>query len=316
MSERARASSATVAAFLAARWGCAVGEPLLLTGGTFSRAYAFDANGCQWVIRVNSAIHAAESFAKDAFAAEHFAARHLPIPRVVDWDEHEDYLYAISVRAAGRVLEDCSDAERRLALPGLLATMDAIAQADTSASSGYGDWGVDGNGKYAGWREFLTSIARNDASGYDKNWHALFATSFMERDLFEAVYRRLQQLAVHCPEQRALIHNDFWFTNVIADGARITGVIDWANALYGDPLYEVARLAWGSAWPEGWFADGADIMRSRYGAAPDYTTRLACYCCHIGLDDMRYYARNGKRAEYDFFRPRLLGLLSDPPAIP
>jgi hygromycin-B 4-O-kinase len=309
-------TQAAVAAFLATRFGREVSEPVLLTGGTFSRAYAFEVDGSQWVIRDNSAVHAAESFAKDAYAAEHFASRRLPIPRVVEWGEHGDQFYAISERASGRMLENCSDAERRLALPGLLATMDAIAQADTSASSGYGDWGVDGNGKFASWRDYLTSIAYNDDSGYYADWHALFDTSFMERDVFAAVYQRLQQLVEGCPEGRALIHNDLWFSNVIADGARISGVVDWANALYGDPLYEVARQAWGSAWPDGWFADGADIMRARYGALAGYTTRIACYCCHIGLDDMRYYAKNGRRAEYDFFRPRLLALLNEPPTIP
>jgi hygromycin-B 4-O-kinase len=118
------------------------------------------------------------------------------------------------------------------------------------------------------------------------------------------------RLAVHCPEERVLIHNDFWFENVLSEGERITGVIDWANALYGDPLYEVARLSWGAAWPGWWYDDGVMLLRERFGSAPGYAERLACYQCHIGLDDLRFYANTRRRTEYDFFRARLLTLIA------
>lgn len=145
------------------------------------------------------------------------------------------------------------------------------------------------------------------------NWHALFHESFLERDLFAAVYRRMLRLAQQMPEERGLIHNDLWWFNIIAERERITGVIDWANALYGDPLYDIARISWGSACPGIWYDDGAALLRARFGALPAYDLRLACYACHIGLDDLRYFAKAGLRAEYDFFRTRLLALLADEP---
>jgi hygromycin-B 4-O-kinase len=121
------------------------------------------------------------------------------------------------------------------------------------------------------------------------------------------------RLAARCPEERALIHNDYWFMNILGeigpDGARITGVIDWAIALYGDPLYEVARLAWGADYPGWWYDDGAAFLHARYGAAPGYADRIACYQCHLALDDLRFYAKTGRREEYDWARAKLLARL-------
>jgi len=104
----------------------------------------------------------------------------------------------------------------------------------------------------------------------------------------------MRQLLVGIPEVRGLIHNDLWLQNVLADGARITGVIDWGNAFYGDPLYDVARLSWGADWPGWWYADGRALLVARHGALPGFATRLACYQCHLGLDDLRFYAKNGR----------------------
>jgi len=52
-------------------------------------------------------------------------------------------------------------------------------------------------------------------------------------------------LALHLPfpplTPRALIHLDYHPLNVLTDGARITGVIDWANVRAGDPRADLAR---------------------------------------------------------------------------
>jgi hygromycin-B 4-O-kinase len=277
-----------------------------LAGGVFSRAYAFTAGGQDYVIRLNTAAHATEGFAKDDYAWRHFASPALPIPRVFATGEDNGVQFAISELAPGRTLEELTLDERRAALPSLLDTLDAIASADVSASQGFGDWGGNGQGRFARWRDYLAAVIENEAAGFYQDWHALFHDSFLDRDAYEIIYQHMLRLAARCPEERALLHNDYWYENVLAAGERVTGVIDWANALYGDPLYDVARLSWGAAWPGWWYADGADFLRARYGATPGYAERLACYQCHIGLDDLRYYAKVRNREQYTRTRDRLL----------
>jgi len=298
-------------ALLRAHFGVEPGALEPLTGGFFSRAFGCDIGGSGYVIRLNHAAHAAEGFAKDEFAAQHFAGPRVPIPRILARGATEDGAFAIGERAAGRSLEEHSPDERRALLPEILDTLDAIARADVGVSLGFGHWGANGDAPFATWHAYLAAIAENETHGYHRDWHALFHESFLERELYDTVYRRMLHLAERVPERRGLIHNDYWYMNIIAGGRRITGVIDWANALYGDPLYDVARLAWGSAWPDWWFPDGEELLRARYGAAPGYAERIACYQLHLGLDDLRFYARTRRRPEYDLYRARLLARCAD-----
>ena len=284
------------------------GQPL--GSGEFSRAFAFTSGGQDYVLRLNAAPHAAESFAKDDYAWQNFASPRLPIPRVVAIGQADNAYFAVSERAAGQTMTELTPTERRALRPSLLDALDAIGQADVGASRGYGDWDASGTGQFATWRDYLAAVGENHAEGYYQNWHAFFSDGSLERDVFETIYRHMIQLLPHCPEERALIHNDYWFMNIVGAGERITGVIDWANALYGDPLYEIARLSWGSAFPGWWYEDGAAFLRARYGAMPGYDTRLACYSCHLGLDDLRFYAKTSRRAEYTWARDRLLALVA------
>ena len=279
-----------------------------LAGGEFSRAFAFDAGGRAYVVRLSAFVDAAEAFAKDDYAWRHFAAPALPVPRVVAAGRNGDDQFAISERVAGERLECLPPSARRALLPATLDAVDAIGRADVRASRGYGPWGGDGHGAHATWRGFLAAIIENRGEGFYRDWHALFRDSFLERDVYEAVYRRLLRLVAHCPEDRALIHADLHFDNILTDGRRITGVIDWANASYGDPLYDVAWLGW-------WFGKGDDrgaaaLLRERWGAVPGYDERIACYECHFGLDDLRFYAKTGRRAQYGWTRDRLLARLA------
>ncbi len=287
-----------------------VGDLEPLKGGVFSRAYGFQAGGQAFVIRLSRAAHAAEAFAKDDFAARHFASPSLPIPRITVIGAVSDGYYAIGERVPGRTLEELPPSERLTLLPAKLDTVDALFRADVNASRGYGHWDATGTGLSTTWHGYLATIIENETAGFFRDWHALFRDSFLERDVYETGYLHMLKLATACPEERVLVHNDYQFENVLTDGRRITGVIDWANALYGDPLYEVARLVWWSGWPGWWYDDVVDLLRARYGAAPRYDERIACYTCHLVLDDLRYYARQGLRSQYEMARDRLLALIS------
>jgi hygromycin-B 4-O-kinase len=308
MMQRLADEAAWLRALLRAQFATDVQDVVPLFGGEFSRAFAFTANGQSYVIRLNPFDHAVEAFTKDDYAWRHFASPALPIPRVVAIGQADGLHFAISERVAGHRLEEVPLPERRALLPAVLDIVDAIGRADVSASHGYGAWDLDGNGTAASWHSFLAAVIENWAEGYYQDWHALFRESFLERDVFEVVYRRMLRLVPYCPEARALIHNDLHFDNIMSDGRRITGVVDWANALYGDALYDVAWLDW-------WFAKSDDqeaiaLLHARHRAAPHFRERIACYTCYIGLDDLRFYAKTERQEQYERARDRLLALIA------
>jgi hygromycin-B 4-O-kinase len=309
MVQRSGDESVWLRALLRGQFATEIADVLPLTGGEFSRAFAFTADGQPYVIRLNPFDHAVEAFAKDDYAWRHFAAPALPIPRVVAIGEADDWHFAISERVAGDRLEEVPWPERRALLPAVLDIVEAIGRSDVSASRGYGAWDLQGNGTAASWRDFLVAVSENWTAGYYQDWHALFRDSFLERDVFEAIYRRMVRLIAHCPEERALIHNDLHFDNILSDGRRITGVVDWANALYGDALYDVAWLGW-------WFAKNDDLeaialLHDRHRPAPQFRERIACYTYYIGLDDLRFYAKTGRQEQYEAARARLLALIAE-----
>jgi hygromycin-B 4-O-kinase len=275
-----------------------------LAGGEFSRAFAFDADGRPYVIRVSLSPHASEVYAKDEWAFRHFASSALPIPCVVVRGEDGGLHFAISERMAGERIEVIPPAARPALYPALLDVLDAIVAADIGGSRGYGPWSSTGDGEAATWRGFLGAIADNRAEGYYEDWHALFRESFLERDLFDALYRRMLHLADFCPEERHLLHCDLHFDNILSDGKKITGVIDWGNAGYGDPLYDVAWLRRVNALGET-FVDPT-LLDARYGAAPHYLDRIACYELALGLDDLRFYAKTGRHEQYEAIKAILV----------
>lgn len=302
-------SAARVRNVLRRRFGAIEGELEPLAGGEFSRAFGFVAGGRAYVARFSRSPHAAEVYAKDTYAGAHFAAPGLPIPRLLATGAAEGGWYAIGERAAGRRVKALGREARAALVPSLLATLDAIAGADLGATRGYGHWdGATGDGALASWHAFLATTLDNRDAGFYRDWHALARTSFLEWPVCEAVFRRMMALAAHCPEERALVHGDLHFDNILADAGRVSGVIDWGNALYGDPLYDVAWFGrWNTA--AGPILDPA-ILRARYGHLPAYDARIACYELYLGLDDLRFYARTDRRADYAAMRDHLLARLA------
>jgi Phosphotransferase enzyme family len=87
--------------------------------------------------------------------------------------------------------------------------------------------------------------------------------------------------------------------HVLVQGSRITAVIDWGNALYGDWLYDAAWLIFW--WP--WFPQWQDIditaeleghWEQHGGQPPRLHHRLRACLVRIGLDAMAYNAYRGR----------------------
>jgi aminoglycoside phosphotransferase (APT) family kinase protein len=58
----------------------------------------------------------------------------------------------------------------------------------------------------------------------------------------------------------ALLHGDLHLRHLYADAGRLTGILDWGDSLYGDPLFDVARFTM--------TADTAVVLAG-YGLTPD-----------------------------------------------
>lgn len=261
----------------------------MLGAGEWSRAYAFVLGGREAVIRFGDHV---EDFRKDQLMAA-YSSGAPPIPAVVEIGAAGDGYFAVSERAPGDLLDGLDSTRMCAALPGLLGALDALRDVDVSGTEGYGIWGPDGTGPAASWAQALLAISQETARV--PGWRAALAASPVGTGPFDRGYARLTELAESLPDERHIIHGDLLNRNVLVQAPRITAVIDWGNALYGDWLYDAAWLIFWWPWFPQWqgIDIGAELERhwdQHGGLPPGLHHRLQACLVHIGLDAMAYNA--------------------------
>jgi aminoglycoside phosphotransferase (APT) family kinase protein len=283
---------AFASAFLRERFGHAAGPPTELTGGAWSRAYAYDRDDSRWVIRFSP--HG-DDLAKDRLACK-YASVLLPIPEVVEMGPVGDIWYAIAPHVEGAFLEELDADAFRAAIPAVLDLVDAMRAADTSGFAGSGWWEADGRGRYETWRAFLLAVGTDDPAYRTHGWRRKLAADPAAERTFEDALAALTSVVDACPERRDLVHNDLLHRNVfVAPRGRIAAVIDWANSLYGDFLYDVALLTFWTPWYPS--IDETELIkqaRARLDPAErNVDERLRAYWLRIGAEHIAYRAYLG-----------------------
>lgn len=303
-------SDEQVRTLLSERFVAPQGELRAVEGGQIAQAIAFTASGQAYIIRINPAT--VPNFEKDVYVYHHYATPHVPIPPIYQLGTLGELSYAISPLMPGQNMTGLSPEETASYLPTLIATLDAIHASDVSDSRGYGAFDAQGIAPYPTWRAFITSIGDEHPPGsFYGNWHSLFAETFLEREVWERVHAAMLRLLDYCPEQRWLLHADYAFGNVLVQDGRITAVLDWANAMYGDFLFDIAWLDYGL--PNHQILDRyAAYVAAQGRTIAHYQERLRCYRYLIALDSMRFYAKVGKEDEYMAIKAQILPTLLFP----
>ncbi len=265
--------------FVRARYGRRASAPVELGAGWWSRAHAFTLDGRESVIRFGRYV---EDFRKDEIMGSRGSPR-LPIPRVLEIGDAPDGYCCVSERAYGKHLDDLDAAGMRRVLPGLLSTLGELARVDPPGP-GYGGFDATGAAPFPSWVEALLTV--NAETPRTPGWRARLTPSAAQA--FADGYAALRDLAGHIGDvPRRILHCDLLHRNVLVDGPRITALLDWGCAMYGDPLYDLAWLAYWWPWYPQWA--GIDI---RAALASD-GRRLRAYQIHIGLAHIAWSAFTG-----------------------
>lgn len=268
----------------------------VIKGGQGSQAFGFSVLDDNYIIRINK--NSSEGFEKDRYAFTHFSSPTLPIPEVYKIGILNNGLhFCISKRAPGKILDMYTDEEKKTLAPELFAILDAIHAVDISNVKGYGEWDSNGQAREKSWNEHLLTpdyrVVRSDGGP------GLFETSFLEKDFSDKVSDKVAGLVQYCPRDRFLLHSDCGFDNILSDGKKITGVIDWENSMYGDFLFDIA---WLSFW---WSEIGYESMYKKYAKDKDrriehFNERMLCYKLNIGLGAMIFFAYSDQKDMYDY----------------
>ena len=150
---------------------------------------------------------------------------------------------------------------------------------DRPKASGCGVFDSDtGNAPFYSWREYLAEV-------FERDWTAV-SRSYVNLSLIDELLAAYRELISYCPEERALFHGDFGSNNVIVGKkSRISGVIDWDCAAYGDFLYDIATAYFWRTWLM-CMEKTAAYWERKYSHLPRYTERILCYELRIGLTEI------------------------------
>lgn len=277
----------------------AVGGFRPLSEGEVSRVFGFRLDDEEFVVRVS---HDISGFLKDRLAYRRFAGSGLPVPEVVaigalDADHH----YCVNRRLPGVPLSHCdSNTVEGLARP-ITTLLTALAAADLSGTSGFGGFDEDGFADHSAWRDFLQQPQ-------DYPWDLLQPS--LDHSVIDALLSALLRMTDACPEVRSLLHGDLGAGNLLTDGQSITGVLDWAEALFGDPLYDVANILFWRGWPT-CMRRLAARLEATLATTPGVRRRLCCYQLRIGIGEAFHYAQCGSRAISDWLIHRSMSIAAE-----
>lgn len=275
-----------------------------LAEGLDSRAFAFRRDGEEYVVRIREAI---EGFHKERFVRDNFHSPRLPIPAVREVGRLDDgHAYCVSVQASGVRVHEAGAGRIAGLLGALVELMEAIADAGSrsGAAAGFGPFDGSGGGAYGSWCDYLASFVE----GERLDWGSLAGS--IDMAMVDEMRALVGLYSACCPEEHSLIHGDFGSFNLITDGGRITAVIDWDRAAFGDPLYDVANLIF---WGEELLAPLIERLAEQGGAIPRWAERTYCYQLCIGLQELYDSATGRTPVDLAWLTDRATALLEAGP---
>lgn len=251
------------------------------------------------------------NFEKQAYVEENFASPSIPVPRQVHRGHLGEVYFAITEKAPGQNLLQIPRPEYVELIDAQFELLDAIHQVSLGERPGYGFFDGNGVALWPSWRAHLESVKDEGPAGdFFENWHELFQTSFLEREVFDRLFSEMTQLISYCPDDRFLVHGNYGFGNLMAQDGRITAVLDWMNAMYGDFLYDIAWLAFWAP-KDGWQERFRQYYQSMGREVPFYSERVLCYQTNIALDALKFFAKANNKPAYDWAKDLIYGLLQN-----
>ena len=283
----------SVATYLRRRFGSDAGDTFeVIAGGTWSQAFAIAIKGRRLVVRFGGD---RVEYAKDRLAAT-WSSPEAPIPEVLEIGEAFDRPFVVSQYVDGSPLDGLDEAGWRRTVPALLDALAALREVDLPGS-GYGPFDERGDAGESSWSGWLRRRVDAPGEGRIAGWQSALASVPGALERYEAGVEQfdaaLAAIAADS-ERRRVVHADLGAGNTLTAEGRVTGIIDWGNAVAGDPLYDIAHLTFWAPWHHGCPEElvrrkAADVL----GDA-DFEARVLAYELHISLAAQRFNAAMGR----------------------
>lgn len=283
--------------------GVAEIEPM--DGGNLSAVYSCSCGSKGYVIKFSDL---PDDFTIEPFLSGILSGRQIPYPSCIGTGTFDEHQYIIQERMEGKLFIYCDPDEKERQLPELLQLLSRMNSSDISGTQGFGWITPSGNGAFPTWEDYATALFREeqDKGNFWENWHELFSTTILEKDVFNECYSRLLAYMPYNAPHRHLLHGDYHPWNILSDGRRITGIID-GNFSYGDFLVDLVTLdrnMYQMDIIEAFLSNREQLNEN----IPHFRERLKGAYYFKGVDALRFYAKMGYHDAYYDTREFLLKL--------
>lgn len=298
--------------FLTEHFGKDITNVEVVGKGLWSQSFFFRRADIDYVLRFGNE---GESYEKDWIASK-YSSNKLPIPAITEIGTALGLHFAISERASGTMIDELGQSEMEKIIPAILEMLDTLREADISKTTGYGYWNKNEEGQYSSWRDFLLSVGTDDPRSKIHGWRAHLESSPQGIEFFDQISHKLKILVEKSCEERHLVHTDLLHFNVLVENNKISAVIDWGNAMYGDFLYDLANFTfWAPLHPAiqkiDWKTRAKQYFIEKGIEIQDFEKRL-CICeLHIGLAGMAWNAHNKNWKELEATTKRIADLVKN-----
>lgn len=252
--------------------------PTALPGGTFSRAFWLldTVRDPDLILRVS--IHpsvSTQGLHLEQWVNNEALARGFPTPRITHVDTSRTqcpYPFQIIEYSDGVSLRQASE-ETVLKVLGQLGASLSRLHAGAPPSDRFGRVGL---GTLPEWDLFWTYGAAHDIE-YCLGHHLVHT----EDEAYASIYHHMSQsFDLAAP---SLLHGDLSYDNILIDAHTqdLKSVIDWEDAVLGDPIFELAGLA--TFHPESRHSAFLDAYYAGRARLSDFETRFWTYYLRISL---------------------------------
>lgn len=162
----------------------------------------------------------------------------IPIPKLYDFFEFEDTTVILMERIQYPLLDSIPVNQMERYIPSMIENLKKLHKITS-----YKPRLLTREDKETTWRDILLSIFNGDSF----NWEEIASRKFLNHDLIQISVKRIKEKIcnTYFPSgPYSLIHTDFNQRNLFVDlkSDQIKGIIDWEEAMFGDPIYDFARV--------------------------------------------------------------------------
>ncbi len=164
----------------------------------------------------------------------------IAVPKLIDSFSFEEKSIVILEKISAPLLESVEVTQMSEYIPSMIENLKKLHEIK-SEKAGY----LNSDKKYALWQDFLLSTFNGDNPNLD--WSEISQREGLDKSLvLESIEKIVSVISKtkFINSDYSLLHSDFNQRNLFVNPQtnELAAIIDWGEAMYGDPIYDFARI--------------------------------------------------------------------------